>query len=178
MCYLEGLVNDMLMFSRSEYGGDELIDVSKFMEDLKNDIETNNMNFNMSFTIRNEINNAMLVGNSSILLSAIQNIIVNAFQVLGDNGEVNVFTKSEYSSSIDICIIDNGPGVPNDVKDKIFEPFFTTRSHGTGLGLSIVQSIIRAHNGEVWLDSTGSKGSMFIVRLPVKFNDLVNKEAI
>jgi len=178
MRHLEGLVNDMLMFSRSEYGGDELIDVSTFMQDLKNDIAAQNVNFNINFTIKNEISNAVLVGNHSILLSAIQNIIINAFQAAGDKGEVSVFTKSDFSSSIDIRIIDNGSGIPDDVKDKIFDPFFTTRAQGTGLGLSIVQSIIRAHKGEVWLDSTGSKGSQFIVRLPVKYNDLANKEAI
>jgi len=178
MRHLEGLVNDMLMFSRSEYGGDELVDVSQFIEAMKNDIEAQNLNFNINFTLKNEINNAVLVGNRSILLSAIQNIIVNAFQAAGAHGEVLVFTKSDFSSSIDICIVDNGPGIPDNVKEKIFEPFFTTRSQGTGLGLSIVQSIIRAHKGEVWLNSTGSKGSMFIVRLPVKYNDLVDKEAI
>jgi len=178
MRQLEGLVKDMLMFSRSEYGGNEVIDISEFMSTLQNDIDMQHLNVDINFTVSNEITNAVFIGNHSILLSAMQNIVINAFQAAGDSGEVSVFTKSDDCSSIDICVVDNGSGVPAEVKDKIFEPFFTTRKQGTGLGLSIVQSIIRAHNGEVWLDSNGNKGTTFIVRLPVKYDDSLIKEAI
>ncbi len=171
MRHLEGLVNDMLMFSRSEYSGDERISVSTLIKNIRNDMATQSISYNVKFAIENEIEDAVLVGNSAILLSAIQNIIVNAFQAAGENGEVRIFTKSDYNSAIDICITDNGPGITAEVKDKIFKPFFTTRNKGTGLGLSIVQSIIRAHKGEVWLDSQYNKGTMFIVRLPVKYED-------
>jgi len=178
MRHLEGLVGDMLMFSRSEHGGNELIDVADFITSIQNDIELQPLNVDINFTVKNHITNAAFVGNRSILLSAIQNIIINALQAAGKSGEVNVFTKSDYYSSIDICVQDNGPGIPGDVKDKIFEPFFTTRTQGTGLGLSIVQSVIRAHKGEVWLDASGNKGSTFIVRLPAKYDDSLIKEAI
>ncbi len=63
-------------------------------------------------------------------------------------------------------IADTGPGIPPDIMDRIFDPYFTTKPDGTGLGLSMVQSIIRAHNGAVTVESVEGRGSTFCVYLP------------
>ncbi len=62
-----------------------------------------------------------------------------------------VFARDEANARLYIYFCDNGPGVPEDIKDKIFRPFFTSRSKGTGLGLAIVQKIVEAHSGTVRL---------------------------
>ena len=66
-------------------------------------------------------------------------------------------------------IIDNGSGIPDDIRDKIFEPFFTTKEigKGTGLGLDIVQGIIKHHNGSVKVDSRPGH-TEFCICLPVQ----------
>lgn len=68
-----------------------------------------------------------------------------------------------------VSIADNGPGIPESIKDKIFQPFFTTKptGQGTGLGLSLSYDIIKAHGGEISVDSTVGKGTVFTVSLPV-----------
>jgi two-component system, NtrC family, sensor kinase len=65
---------------------------------------------------------------------------------------------------------DNGPGIPNGIRDKIFQPFFTTKptGEGTGLGLSLSYDIItKGHGGEIKVETQQGKGSAFIILLPV-----------
>jgi signal transduction histidine kinase len=80
---------------------------------------------------------------------------------------VSVSTK-KIDNKVEIKVKDNGNGIPQNVIDKIFQPFFTTKptGSGTGLGLSLSYDIIKAHGGEIKVESEG-EGTMFIVRLPV-----------
>ena len=78
-----------------------------------------------------------------------------------------VKTKKE-NNSVFITVSDNGSGIPQEVIDKIFQPFFTTKptGEGTGLGLSLSYDIIKAHGGELKVESKQSEGSTFIIQLP------------
>ena len=69
--------------------------------------------------------------------------------------------------SIEIHVKDNGNGIPQKVVDKIFQPFFTTKptGQGTGLGLSLSYDIIKAHGGEIKVESMEGEGSEFIIQL-------------
>ncbi|MEB2784483.1 ATP-binding protein [Algoriphagus persicinus] len=73
---------------------------------------------------------------------------------------------------IEISVSDNGPGIPDSIKDKIFQPFFTTKptGSGTGLGLSLSYDIVKAHGGELRVDSSDGMGAEFIIQLPAKGN--------
>jgi two-component system, NtrC family, sensor kinase len=68
-----------------------------------------------------------------------------------------------------ISVIDNGPGIPDSIKDKIFQPFFTTKpsGQGTGLGLSLAYDIVKAHGGELKVETKEGGGSEFIIQLPI-----------
>jgi signal transduction histidine kinase len=79
-----------------------------------------------------------------------------------------VSTKRSTNDEIRITITDNGPGIPDDIKDKIFQPFFTTKptGQGTGLGLSLSYDIVKAHGGELNCSSTTENGTKFIIKLP------------
>jgi two-component system, NtrC family, sensor kinase len=81
---------------------------------------------------------------------------------------VTVSTKNENEKVI-ISVKDNGNGIPDSIKEKIFQPFFTTKptGSGTGLGLSLSYDIIKAHGGEIKLNTTESEGTKFIIELPV-----------
>jgi len=67
-----------------------------------------------------------------------------------------------------VSVKDNGNGIPGKVLDKIFQPFFTTKptGEGTGLGLSISYDIIKAHGGELKVETVEGEGSEFIIRIP------------
>jgi len=112
----------------------------------------------------------------------ILNLITNAFyavtdkkknladKVAGDRYEpmVSVTTK-KTGNKVEIKVKDNGNGVPAKVMDKIFQPFFTTKptGQGTGLGLSLAYDIVKAHGGELKLETKEGEGATFIIQLPV-----------
>ncbi|MEO6668048.1 MAG: HAMP domain-containing sensor histidine kinase, partial [Ferruginibacter sp.] len=77
-----------------------------------------------------------------------------------------VSTKKEGNKVL-ISVRDNGPGIPQKVLDKIFQPFFTTKptGQGTGLGLSLSYDIIKAHGGEIKVETKEGEGTTFIITL-------------
>jgi two-component system, NtrC family, sensor kinase len=81
---------------------------------------------------------------------------------------VSVTTKKENDKVI-ITVRDNGNGIPEKVRDKIFQPFFTTKptGQGTGLGLSLSYDIIKAHGGEIKVETKEGEGAEFIIQLPI-----------
>jgi signal transduction histidine kinase len=81
---------------------------------------------------------------------------------------VSVTTKRE-SNNIEVVIRDNGTGIPQKIVHKIFQPFFTTKptGQGTGLGLSLSYDIIKAHGGEIRVESVPEESTKFILNLPI-----------
>jgi len=74
----------------------------------------------------------------------------------------------KVDGKIEIHVKDNGVGIPQKVVDKIFQPFFTTKptGQGTGLGLSLSYDIVKAHGGEIKVETKEDEGSEFIIQLP------------
>jgi signal transduction histidine kinase len=107
----------------------------------------------------NLINNAFYASSSKAL--AIED---------GDYKPEVVVSTRKLNGKIEITVKDNGPGIPEEIKDKIFQPFFTTKptGSGTGLGLSLSYDIVKAHGGELKLESKEHLGTEFIITIPIK----------
>ncbi|MGD8591378.1 MAG: ATP-binding protein [Gammaproteobacteria bacterium] len=184
MRQLENLVNDMLLFSRSGYTGEEAFSIDSLLDSVQLALSTHASQSASVCRIINNTDDISVVGNPHILQSAILNLINNAVEASGPSGQVTVHAYSLGLNTVDIKVQDNGCGVPDDIQEKIFDPFFTTRTNGTGLGLAVVRAIARAHRGEVWLeskpdstpvstiDSKEGEGSAFIMRLPTISNPI------
>jgi signal transduction histidine kinase len=95
---------------------------------------------------------------------AVLNLVLNGLQAIGKDGTITLRARSEERSAVCIDVIDDGPGIPDDVRESIFKPFFTTKATGTGLGLAVVKQIIDAHGGDVAVVSS-PRGTTFTVRL-------------
>ncbi len=97
------------------------------------------------------------------------NLIHNAVQAMGAEGSITIQTAVAGDDGVVVRIIDDGPGIPEDVRPMIFEPFFTTKvkGEGTGLGLGIVSQIIAKHQGKVTCESAPGR-TCFEVWLPLK----------
>jgi signal transduction histidine kinase len=110
----------------------------------------------------------------------ILNLITNAFYVVNEKSKqgiagyeptVTITTTSTQPPSggraVTIKVSDNGGGIPQKVLDKIFQPFFTTKptGQGTGLGLSLAYDIVKAHGGELMVETKEGEGSEFIIEL-------------
>jgi signal transduction histidine kinase len=102
------------------------------------------------------------------------NLVVNAVQAVGERGTVRVRTRA-LDGEVRVDVEDDGPGIPESVRERLFEPFFTTKpaGEGTGLGLYVSWQIVRIHDGEIVVDSAPERGTRFTVRLPREDEGLV-----
>ncbi len=98
-------------------------------------------------------------------VQAIENLLLNAVQATGRGGVVTVVTGREDDAVV-LSVSDNGPGIPEGLREKIFNVFFTTRPGGTGLGLNIVRRIVEEHHFRFELDSEVGKGTTFRILVP------------
>ena len=106
----------------------------------------------------------------------ILNLINNAFYAVNERKKQNepgyeptvCVGTSTTVNGIELRIKDNGTGIPNEIAGKIFQPFFTTKptGQGTGLGLSLSYDIVKAHGGELKVETKQAEGTMFIILLP------------
>ncbi len=105
------------------------------------------------------------------------NLLTNAFYAVNKKKQVasdtkykpTVFIQTKATQNhLEVIVRDNGDGIPKDVLNKIFQPFFTTKptGHGTGLGLSMSYDIIKAHGGELRVETNDGEGSAFIIEIP------------
>ena len=109
------------------------------------------------------------------------NLINNAFYAVSEkqkqdlNGYEATVTvaTAKRDGRVEIRVKDNGNGIPQKIIDKIFQPFFTTKptGQGTGLGLSLAYDIVKAHGGEMTVETKEGKGSEFVIQLPIEKNN-------
>jgi signal transduction histidine kinase len=114
-----------------------------------------------------------LINNAFYAVNLRRNAIVKTTHALSQTSPpykptVTVTTKY-LGNRIEIAVKDNGPGIPDTIKDKIFQPFFTTKptGEGTGLGLSLAYDIVKAHGGTIDVHSKENEGTIFTITLPL-----------
>lgn len=96
------------------------------------------------------------------------NLLMNAQQAIGNNGEIRISSSSQGNGWQQVTIRDNGKGIPPNLLEKIFDPFFSTKpaGEGTGLGLSVSYGIIKDHRGEILVRSEPGQWTEFTILLP------------
>jgi len=116
-----------------------------------------------------------IMADSDMMIQTILNITQNAVQALGGSGEITFKTRplrnftighTHHRLVLQTDIIDNGPGIPENLQEQIFYPMVTGRAEGTGLGLSIAQSLINQHGGLIKMNSRPGK-TIFTLYLPL-----------
>lgn len=107
---------------------------------------------------------------SQVLLNLVNN---SFYAVQGQPLKSINITVQKINDSAVLSVMDSGPGIPNEIRSKLLDPFFTTKplGQGTGLGLSISRSIVKTHNGELFLDDSTPETN-FVVKLPLKQDQL------
>ncbi len=166
--HLESLVRDMLIFSRGEFGETSFVNINQLLQHTLSISDSAIKNSHTELQFVNEVGEEVgVLGNADILASALQNLINNAIEAMGNNGQLIIAARLDQDGDIEILVRDSGVGIPEEMQQKIFEPFFTTRDKGTGLGLAVVKTVVAAHKGEIFLQSRPGQGTAFVIRLPV-----------
>ena len=124
-----------------------------------------------------------ITGDREQLIQAILNIVRNAAQAMKGEGEIITRTralrqvtlaKKRYRLALELQVIDNGPGIPADIRDRIFYPLVSGREGGTGIGLALAQSFVQQHHGSIEVESVPGH-TCFTLRLPLQNGDKINK---
>jgi two-component system nitrogen regulation sensor histidine kinase GlnL len=109
------------------------------------------------------------------VIQAVLNIVRNAAQAMKGEGEIVLRTrvvrqvtlaKKRYRLALELQVVDNGPGIAEEMRDKIFYPLVSGREGGSGLGLTLAQSIIQQHHGSIEVESKPGR-TCFTIRLPI-----------
>ncbi len=160
---LKRMVNDMLGFAAGVRRSQQKISVVELLEDVRRTID-GQLGNNTRLRVCVADANLTVAANKDALKGALLNLVTNADQA--GQGEARILLHGHrYDDAVQLCVTDDGPGVPEDVRLHLFEPFFTTRPQGTGLGLSVVKAVAKAHDGDVAM-STSYLGSTFTIELP------------
>ena len=182
----DGIVKGMLQHSRSSSATKEPTDINKLADEYLRLAYHGLRAKDKSFNATTKTDYDETIETISIIPQdigrAVLNLITNAFYTVTEKKKapqppkggveyeptVSVSTK-KINGKIEIKVADNGNGIPQKVLDKIFQPFFTTKptGQGTGLGLSLSYDIVKAHGGEIKVETKEGKGSEFIIQLPV-----------
>jgi signal transduction histidine kinase len=93
------------------------------------------------------------------------NLLENAFEAVGADGRIRL-VSTRQDGYVDVCVIDNGSGIPAELQARLFQPYFSTKTTGTGLGLAICHRIVTEMRGTITLVSEAGKGTTARVRLP------------
>ncbi|REJ08320.1 two-component system histidine kinase PnpS [Halobacillus trueperi] len=176
---LQSLIQDLLELSKLERDdfllNVEQVEVQRLLNDLLPIVEQHaeQKQVKLHASIKG---NTMIQGDSSRLKQVFMNLLTNAINYSGDEGEVTLeFQESE--NYVTIKITDNGVGIPEEEISRIFERFYrvdkarSRNSGGTGLGLAIVKHIVEAHEGTIRVESEVDVGTAFYVEIPKKFTE-------
>jgi two-component system, NtrC family, sensor kinase len=183
----DAIVKGMLQHSRSSSGKKEPTDINALADEYLrlayHGLRAKDKSFNA--TMKTDLDES--IGNINIIPQdigrVILNLITNAFYVVNErqkaeSGMLNAegkayeptvsLTTKKIGDKVEIKVADNGNGIPQKILDKIFQPFFTTKptGQGTGLGLSLSYDIVKAHGGELKVQTKERQGTEFIVYLP------------
>ncbi len=175
------IVKGMLQHSRTSSGLKELTDINALADEYLRLAYHGLRAKDKSFNAATKTDYDEAIGLIKVIPQDIGrvalNLITNAFYAVTERKKeqpegyepvVSVTTK-KLNDKIEIHVKDNGNGIPQKVLDKIFQPFFTTKptGQGTGLGLSLSYDIVKAHGGELKVETKEGDGSEFIILLPI-----------
>jgi signal transduction histidine kinase/ligand-binding sensor domain-containing protein len=180
------IVKGMLQHSRTSTGQKEPTDINKLADEYLrlayHGLRAKDKSFNADFKTDFDPNLSKINVIPQDIGRVLLNLINNAFYACTEQSKL--FQSSELWKSyqplvsvstinlgdkIQISVKDNGPGIPLEIKNKIFQPFFTTKptGQGTGLGLSLSYDIVKAHGGELRVETKEGEGTEFIIELPL-----------
>ncbi len=177
----DAIVKGMLQHSRSSSGVKELTDINALADEYLrlsyHGLRAKDKSFNA--TLKTDFDQS--IGKINIVPQdigrVILNLLTNAFYVVNEKKQMNIpgyeptvsISTKKIGSKVEIRVTDNGNGIPQKVLDKVFQPFFTTKptGQGTGLGLSLSYDIIKAHGGELKVETKEGEGTTFIIQLPI-----------
>ena len=175
------IIRRLLDFAREKTPEKQLVDLNGLIEETVRFVERSAALQQIDIAMQLDTALPHLYVDADLIKQVLMNIIVNAQQAISERGNIIVCSRllegkrladlaDASGPVVEIAISDTGCGIPQANLQRIFEPFFTSKEvgKGTGLGLSVSYGIVRAHGGEIEVESTVGEGTTFRVFLPVR----------
>ncbi|MFH1733196.1 MAG: ATP-binding protein [bacterium] len=111
----------------------------------------------------------LVQANEDAIIQIVMNLLFNAADVTQDKGNISIDLQRTANDTVELRVVDDGSGIPDELQKKIFDPFFTAKQQGegVGLGLSVSHSLARSFQGDLRLESSTPSGSIFLLQIPV-----------
>ena len=176
----DAIVKGMLQHSRQTTGTKEPTDINALCDEYLrlsyHGLRAKDKSFNADF--KTDFDES--IGKINIIPQDIGRVLLNlynnAFYAVNEKTKLRassyeprvIVETKKVNDRVEIKVSDNGNGIPQNIVEKIFQPFFTTKptGQGTGLGLSLSYDIVKAHGGEIKVETKKGEGSEFIIQLP------------
>lgn len=182
---IERVVNGMLEFARKQDYKFQQVDMGEVLE--KALLLVGYRLESSRIAVRKDIPRGLpkIWGSANHLEQVLVNLIINAIDSIEENCFADgycerwlKFSINTHDGNLELSVHDSGKGIPSDKLDRIFDPFYTTKQigKGTGLGLALSLNIIRAHNGQIDVQSRPGQGATFTISLPVKKDRTLNEQ--
>ena len=177
----DGIVKGMLQHSRSSSGQKEPTDINALADEYLrlayHGLRAKDKSFNATMKTAYEEGLQKVNVIPQDIGRVVLNLITNAFYVVNEKKNAGIdgyeptvtVTTKKTGDKVELSVKDNGNGITQKVLEKIFQPFFTTKptGQGTGLGLSLSYDIVKAHGGEIKVETREGEGTEFIIQLPL-----------
>jgi len=169
--HVDTIVQNFLEFSRPPKLKIQSVSPSVVVDQAITLLKHRLKSYNVEVTIEREQYLPEIEADPEQIKEVIVNLVVNACEAMERGGSIvireqELVTVSKEKTAV-IRLSDNGPGIPESIRDKVLQPFFTTKEEGTGLGLSIAVRIIEEHHGRLDIEKNQEGGATFIISLPI-----------
>lgn len=163
---LERLVNNFLAYARPTQPRFEPRDLNGLLHEIARFLQADFQQSSVNLALDLEPLLPTVEIDETQFKQALMNLLVNARQVLRSGGNVTLRSRASASGEVVVEVQDDGPGIPEEARDKIFELFYSSRGGGTGLGLPIARQIVDSHGGSIEVETAAGRGTTFRIRLP------------
>lgn len=167
---MQGMINELLDFARGEVQLNlQTVSLETFLRGIVENFEQEAKRKNIELVCECGFHGTMLVDPGRIE-RGIDNIVRNAMQAISNQGKITISTQP-IGETVVISIADNGPGIPDEVRENLFVAFVTHgKREGTGLGLAVTKRVVDEHGGEVQVETELGVGTTFRLVLPLNVN--------
>ncbi len=161
--HLKIMVDSFSQYARMPLPQPRKIDLKDLFYQLKEIYDNLHPKLKMEVEIKEDF--PEIEADKELLRRALVNLIDNASEAMKFEGRVLLKAEIKENNLL-IYVIDEGPGIPEKIKENIFKPYVSTKGRGSGMGLSIVDRIIRDHKGKITFEENHPKGTKFIISIP------------
>jgi C4-dicarboxylate-specific signal transduction histidine kinase len=164
------VIRQLRSFARKDDSHRSTVSINKIVQEITTLIEVEARWYHIDVQLKLTDQLPTVLANKILIQQVVLNFVRNAIdamiEIKNTSRRLTVTTAIDDQHNVAVTVQDTGPGLPASYVGQIFDPFYTTKADGVGMGLAISESIIKAHNGRIWVADHSDRGCTFAFSLP------------